>query len=180
MRTSEDFHPISGVGCHRTRLVLAKAVCFSLLMFLLPSPAANGQTTEFEYGKPDELKGVRSIYVYTGAELELHDNIVKNIKQKLPDLLIASNPVDADVILVFSADAQTFFSGLSGSTTIRSDGTMDSSSSARYSTIIEGKGQVVKLVAKNRIRLLMEFSGSNSGLRIGFFSFEKRPSTNFA
>jgi hypothetical protein len=149
-------------------------ITISILVLGCLTVFAFEQNTVFEYGQPGELKGVKSIFVYTGSELEVRNNIVKNIQKKLPELVIASNPEEADVILIFFADSNTYFSGLSGNSTIHSDGSINSSSSAHYRSVINATGQVGKWVGKNRIRLLMDFSDSRSTI------LEKRPSTNFA
>jgi hypothetical protein len=56
-----------------------------------------------EYGKPDELKGVKSISIYTGTDLEVRQNMIKQISKKLPAVEILDRPDDADVLLVFSS-----------------------------------------------------------------------------
>lgn len=135
-----------------------------------------GQVPDYEYGKPEELKGVKKIYVFTDRELELHDNIVKNILKKLPHLIVTEQPEQADVILVFAARSTSLFAGLSGESTVQND-TIYSSSSANYTTVTEGHGNVIRLVSQNpiRFRLLMEFRDTRS-----LWWLERRTSTNFA
>ncbi len=50
------------------------------------------------------------IFVYTGPELEVRNNIIKTIRGKLKSIVIADRPEDAEVVLVFGADARTFLS----------------------------------------------------------------------
>jgi hypothetical protein len=136
---------------------------------------ALAQTPEIEYGKANELRGVKTIYVFTDKDLEVHDNIVKNILKKLPNLIITDEPEQADVVLIFAATAKTFFAGMSGSGTI-SKNQIDLDSTADYRTITQGWGQVIRIVGKDpiRFRILMQFTDSSR------FIWERRTSTNFA
>jgi hypothetical protein len=49
---------------------------------------AQQPTIEYEYGNPQELKGVTKIYVYTGTQLSTRQDIVKDITKKLPQLQV--------------------------------------------------------------------------------------------
>jgi len=133
----------------------------------------------FEYGSLEELRGVTKIYVYTGLELEVRNNIVKTIQSKLKHIAVTDRPEDAEVLLVFAADVNTFYAGSWSNTTTAQgmysgQSTTTTSSIPIYHTVITGRGFVARLVGNDTIRLLLEFEDSRSTI------FERRPSTNFA
>jgi hypothetical protein len=133
----------------------------------------NAQEPTVEYGSTADLKGVSKIFVDTGLEMEVRENILKEIsksKKKIPDLEIVSRPEDAEVILVFGAKANSYLSGVNSSTS--SSGI--TTSYPIYRNVIRGNGTVIKLVGENRVRLIMSFEDSRTS------RFERRPSTNFA
>ena len=145
---------------------------FVLLLFLANCVSAEAQI--LEYGKPDELKDVRSVYIYTGTELEVRENMVKQISKKIPTLEIADRPENADVLLLFSADSSTFLANVATTTYSASPGMATSNSTPQYHTVQIGTGTVVKLLGPNRIRLLAQFQDSRKTV------FEHRTSTNVA
>jgi hypothetical protein len=164
----------------------------------------------FEYGSADELKGVSKIYVYTGAEFEVRNDIVKNIQERLDSVLITDHAEDAEVILLYGSSSNTYFSGIetkgktitSGSVQGQSQDIGDvavgqgryssqsetqSRSTPEYTTITTGNGLVIKPLKDSRVRVLMEFKGSKGtsstdgpGMVLLRSIFEKKPSTNFA
>ena len=122
-----------------------------------------------EYGQSSELKGVRSFYVYTDTDLELHDNIVYEIKKRLPGLALADRPETADVVLIFSAHADTFISGVTTTvydnrTTVGgyTNGDVSARSAPRYSTVVQGKGLVVRFTPDGNLRMLETFQATKS------------------
>ena len=127
-----------------------------------------------EYGDASELKGVRKIFVDTGTDLEVRENILKEIaksKKKLPGLEVVSRAEDAEVILAFGSSSDARLAGIS---TEAPAGSTTATSSAVYRTVTRGEGLVFKPLEGGRIRLLMSFKDSRSS------RFERRPSTNFA
>jgi len=154
---------------------------------LFAAPLAQNGNYQFEYGSPEELKGVERIFVYTGSDMQLRRKIVKNIKKKLENIIVTDTPEAAQVHLVFSVDAQTFYAGSQGTSTADTRGTYDydtgtytgstttrTSSSSRYRTRVTGDGFVGMPVSSNRIRLLLSFETTQT-----IFSTFK-PSTKFA
>jgi hypothetical protein len=67
------------------------------------------QAQQFEYGSPDELRGVTKIYVNTGADLEARNNIVETIQKDLKQITVTDRPDDADVCLFYGAASNTFY-----------------------------------------------------------------------
>ncbi|KAF0205751.1 MAG: hypothetical protein FD167_5572 [bacterium] len=140
-----------------------------LLMWIFLAVPAWAQT--FDYGDPSELRGVAKIFVFTGSDLELRENITKNIQKKLPQLQFTSSADDAEVALVFAADVNTFIAGVNSNPNYNGGVT----STPNYRTVVNGSGLVFKSGSKNgRLRLIMQYGDSRSTI------FERRPSTNFA
>jgi hypothetical protein len=126
-----------------------------------------------EYGKAEELKGVTKIFIYTGTDVEVRQNMIKEIAKKLPALQILDRPDDAEILILFAADSASFLSNLhTASTNI--GGTVHSNSTPTYHSVIFGKGTVVKPAGPDRMRVLMQFNESRHSV------FERRPSTNIA
>lgn len=141
----------------------------TLTALLALACATTIQARQIEYGDPSELKGVRVIFVDTGANMKLRQEIIKEIqksKEKLPGLVISGSPDDAEVILAFENDTVREAAGVSTSENGRS-------SSLLYRTVREGQGVVYK--PGTRMRILMSFEDTQKRKLL-----ERRPSTNFA
>lgn len=133
----------------------------------------SAQRPTIEYGSADDLKGVVKVFVDTGMEMEVRENIIKEIsksKKKLPELVIVSKPEDADVVLVFGSSVASYLAGINTTTHTGTSAT----STPVYNSVVSGKGYIVKLLGENRVRVLMSFDDDRST------RFERRPSTNFA
>jgi hypothetical protein len=98
-----------------------------ILTFALPVLA---QTPVIEEGQPDELRGVKKVFV--GLEAQQRQVVVREIKKQLPDLEIVSRPEESDIHLQLSLKE-----------------TRDGG--------IEGVGTVVKLIDANHARALYSF-----------------------
>jgi hypothetical protein len=98
-----------------------------ILTFALPVLA---QTPVIEEGQPDELRGVKKVFV--GLEAQQRQVVVREIKKQLPDLEIVSRPEESDIHLLLSLKETR-------------DGR------------IEGVGRVVKLIDANHARALYSF-----------------------
>lgn len=156
------------------------------LLICCSTSIAQQSSIRFEYGSPNELKGVTKIYVYTGSDLEARNNIVKTIQKKLKDIIFTEQPEDAEIHLLFAADASTFYAGTWRNSTTTESGTVnaqgtysgqsdtDTSDTAIYRKVVTGTGVVGRLKDRDTIRLLLDFEDSRSYL------LERRPSTNFA
>jgi hypothetical protein len=139
----------------------------ALLVFLYVTPLA--QQTTFEYGSSEELNGITRIYVYAGTDMSGRENIIKEIKKKVPSIVITDKPEDAEVILEYGSSAERLLSGA----TSTSDG-YGVNTTATYRKVVHGEGIVYKRGATGNMRLLMDFKDTRKS------RFERRPSTNFA
>ncbi len=155
-----------------------------LLLSIQQIVSAQQPQPVIEYGSPADLKGVKSIYVNTGPDIELRNNIVKEITKNLKNIVVANSPSEADVCLVFDTDFSTFYAGTSTNSTV----TVDSSDTAKvqtqstpeYRKVTSGAGLVGILKPNNVVRIVMSFQdskGEGPPLRT---LFERKPSTNFA
>jgi hypothetical protein len=165
--------------------------------FICLIAAAQQSPTRYEYGSAAELKGVTKIYIYTGTELEVRNNIIKTIRSTLKNIVVTDRPEDAEVVLSFAADTNTFLATIRHSSATTTTGTVigqsqtngnittgqgtyvgrsttTGSSTPIYRTVVTGMGLVARLTDNDTIRLLMDFKDSRSTI------FERRPSTNFA
>lgn len=146
-----------------------RTCCFIVLLCV----SITAQSPTIEYGNESELKGVKSIYIYTGTNLEVRNNILKEIQKKLKAITVTNKPEDADVCLIFESDFATFYAGAYSTATV--DGsTIQGNSTARYRSVVYGSGMVMKIKEDGTPRLLLDFKDSRAT------RFERRPSTNFA
>ena len=110
----------------------------SLLILTFASPVL-AQSQIIEYGQPDELRGVKKVFVDTSLDAQQRGVIVREIKKQLPDLEVVSRPEESDIHLRFflkeARDGRT-----------------------------EGVGTVVKLIDANRARALYSFEDNLSPL----------------
>ena len=101
-------------------------------------------------GQPEELKGVTRLYV-NAASKDARDNIIAEIKKRLPQLTFAERSEDAEVWLLFSMQLRSFPKG---------DPTSGLTSSAAGTTIqyeLVASGAVIKPVTKESAHRLFEF-----------------------
>jgi hypothetical protein len=132
-----------------------------LLASVLALPVL-AQNPTVEYGHPNELRGVKKVFVDTGTDIELRNRILEEIQKRLSDLTIVSAPEDANIHLRFSLKEERNYGVV-----VPVGGRIG----IPYSV---GIGSVVKVLSGNRVRVLWSFKDSRT--RFG----ERRPSTNFA
>ncbi|HET6893176.1 MAG TPA: hypothetical protein VFH31_18895 [Pyrinomonadaceae bacterium] len=143
------------------------------------------QQPDIQYGRPEELRGVTRVFIYTDLQIGERENIIRNLRKKLPHIIFSDTPQDADVYLVFRLVRKTVLSGIHGTAQVEerekkagedtSTSTTISTNTTRvYKDIVHGHGLVFKKRGPHAVGLLMEF-----GDQKGSF-LERRPSTNFA
>ncbi|MCU1264005.1 MAG: hypothetical protein JWM21_323 [Acidobacteria bacterium] len=131
---------------------------FFCLVFLAISVGA--QQPKVQPGNPNELKGVTRIYV--AADIESgRTSVVAAIRRSLPQLTVTEKAEDAQVWLVFRSSRCDF------PKTDPASGVM--SSLNRGLTRLEyecvAKGEVIKPIAKETARRLIEFKDTTSSVR---------------
>jgi len=126
------------------------------LLTFLPTP----QNTV--YGKPEDMKGLRKVFVDTGGDLENRERITKEIEQAKLDVELLDSEEGAEIILDFGAGRSE-----------RLHGTISNGSGGlitkRYQT---GKGHVYAVVGR-QTRIVMSYEGEEKHV------WEKKPATNF-
>jgi hypothetical protein len=110
---------------------------FALFLVAFLALAATAQQQIVEPGQPQELKGLTRIYV-SASDSAARNNIIAEIKKRLPQLTITERSADAEVWLLFSAEKRN---------SPKTDPTMDidsrtSGTSVTYEII--GSGAVIK------------------------------------
>src|SRR5262249_8003395 len=141
---------------------------FSVFLLCSFAATAAAQNQTIEYGSADELKDVEKIFVDTRADMGVRDNIIKEIRKNLLsanlDLQIVSKPEDSDIHLRFYYETQTVHGGTyPGGVIVKTP-----------------VATVVKILGKDRVRLLMSYSGDRRsyGIRVGWEW--RKPEVQFA
>jgi hypothetical protein len=121
-------------------------------------PPANAQ---WEYGSPEELKGVRRIYVDTGPEITLRRIVIEQIRKEIPDMQVFPTPTDAQALFVLAIETDQVTT-LVSTTTTTVDPTSGSSSSQTVTgpattTSVRYGGYVAKPLGQDRFRLLLDY-----------------------
>jgi hypothetical protein len=150
-----------------------KQIARSLICLLLIWTASSAQGIT-EYGKPEELKGVIKIFVFTGAEMKDRERIIKEIeknKRKTPNLIVVDRAADAEVVLLYSVTNEEWVSSIK---TNRDSIGSGSTSTPIYMDSDTGLGRVIRPLSDGGMRLLMSFKDEQT------YRWERNPATNFA
>jgi hypothetical protein len=134
------------------------ALALAALLTLLPAAPNSGVS----YGKPEELKGLKKIFVDTGVDLKNRERIIKEIKGAKLDVELLDSEAGAEVVLDFGAGRSERLIGSIGHGT---GGIV----TKRYQT---GKGQVF-VVGGGQNRIVMSYDGEET------HPWEDKPATNF-
>jgi hypothetical protein len=164
---------------------MIKIICTMVLLAFtsIQVIASAQQQPSIEYGSHSDLKGVKSIFIDTGANIELRNRIAKEITKNLKDIVIAGTPNEAQVYLWFQTDFLTRYAGttVNGTVTDTNNTTnVQSQSTPQYRKVITGEGGVAIVKPNNVIRIIMNFSGTKGDKPPLATVFERDPSTNFA
>lgn len=145
---------------------------------------AQQQEPVIEYGSPADLKGIESIYIYTGSDIGLRNQIVKEITKKLKNIVVTDRPSEGQVCLVYGAAIETFYAGTTASGTVTNEGydktKVQAQSTPQYRKATYGEGSVVIMKPNNVVRVIMNFKDSKGDGPPLATLFERNPSTNFA
>lgn len=144
----------------------------TLLLTLMLSTVVFGQ--DFEYGKPGDLKGLKKVYLDTGADMETRNRIIENLEKAKLGVEILDSPEDAEIVMVFASEKSERLVGIN---TIynRSETFGSASTTAQRIELIAGAGRVfVRSKDGTKARLILSLQNSQQS------KLEKRPSTKFA
>ncbi|HKG12478.1 MAG TPA: hypothetical protein VKB12_04040 [Pyrinomonadaceae bacterium] len=134
------------------------ALALTALLTLLPA----AQNSGISYGKPEELKGLKKIFVDTGGDLKNRARITKEIEDAKLGVELLDSEAGAEVILDFGAGRSERLIGNIG----RGTGGLVTK---RYQT---GKGRVF-VVGGGRDKIVMSYEGEET------HPWEDKPATNF-
>ena len=150
---------------------------FAPMLFQQPGPLSLAKDALIEHGNPEELAGVKTVYIFTGTAWEVRRNIIKNLRKKSERFQIVESLDDnPDVVLVYGASFFSFIVTIPGQIWTDSAGNVHGYGSKTQSASgVTGKGWALKLNPDtNTVRILWEFRDTARTI------FERRPSTNFA
>jgi hypothetical protein len=161
-----------------------KILLLALAFISIPQITDAQQSQDvFEYGSLADLKGVKEIYVDTGANIELRNSIIKEITKSLKNIVVTANPSEGEVCLVYNANFQRLYAGTSGNGTVTDKGNttaIETQSTPQYRNVTYGSGAVVIMKPNNVIRIIMNFNDSKGDKPPLATLFERNPTTNFA
>jgi hypothetical protein len=134
-----------------------KKIAFNVLLLCSFAATVTAQNQTIENGSADELKGVEKIFVDVRGEMSVRDRISavirNNPREAKCELIIVSKPEESDTHLRFQYEWQTVLGEGPGGTIVRI-------------TKIP-VGTVVKILGKDRVRLLMSYSGAQPNFVTG-------------
>ncbi len=147
-----------------------KRIAYSVfLLCAFAAAAARAQDQTIEQGAADELKDVTKVYVDTREGMGTVENITLEIRKKLREakreLKFVTKPEDSDVHLRFGYETQTGHGGSNPQGVISKTPV----------------GTVVRIISKDRVRVLMSYTKERrGGIGIGIGLGKGKPEIEFA
>ena len=143
-------------------------IAFGLFLLCAFASTTAAQNKIKVLGSADELKDVTKVFVDTGALFEERENITMEIQKKLRgakrELKFVSKPEDSDIHLQFAYETWTSHGG----------------ADSREAVVKVPVGEVVKILNKDRVRVLMSYSKERRGIGIGIVFGNGKPEVEFA
>lgn len=136
---------------------------FTALLILAGASHALAQSPSFDYGKPEELKGLKKVFVDTGGDIKNRERILKEIEKAKLGLELLDGAEGAEVILDFGGGKEKFLAGIHRG---------DKVATPIYRSMNVGAGRVF-IVRDGRLRVVLSFEDEERS------AFEKKPATNF-
>ena len=137
------------------------ATLLFLLLVILPF-RASAQNSAMTYGKPEELKGLKKVFVDTNGDLKNRDRLQKEIQS-----------ADLGIELLDSSDGAEIVINFGGKKTARTvGGIVDGSGSLNTKTYNTGTGGVF-VFRDGKPRIVMSYEGEET------HPWEKKPATSF-
>jgi hypothetical protein len=148
----------------------------TFLLSIVLSFALLGQgASDFDYGKPTELRGLTKIFVYTDLDTKSRDAIIKEIQKQVRTLEVVERREDAQVWLIYTQTTRRDFRGIVGNSEPTSTGGATGTARPIYRNTPIGAGYVViPGIEGKRDRLLLSFRDEKTN------AFERKPTVNFA
>lgn len=137
----------------------------SLMLTLVLIGSCLAQQTPFAYGQPSDLKGLKKLYIDTGADTQSRNAIIKDLEKSKLGFEVMDDIEDADILLGFGA----------GKVTDRATGTIgDGDVDIRTRSSRTGTGVVIAR-ARGKDRIVHSFTNTQEANAW----FKRRPVTNF-
>lgn len=133
-----------------------------LLLLLLVSPIC---AQDFDYGKPEELKGLTKVFIDTGGDTKNRDRIIKSLQDAKLSLEILDSADDAEVYLIFNAGSEQKIFGSINPTT--------GAGILGQRKLRNGQGMVF-IPRNGRKRVVLSFEDTQES------GWERKPVVNFA
>lgn len=118
---------------------------------------------DFRYGQPSEMKGLKKVFVNTGADITNRERIIKELQNAKLDLELLDSEEEAEIILVFAGGKEQI--------TVGSVSNGTGSLSTRKVNVGEGR---VFVLRDNVMKIVMSYEGEERKI------WEKKPATNFS
>lgn len=140
-------------------------------------PVAQAHTVEYAFqfvtisdGAPEELRGVKKIYVDTGGERKERETITGEILARLPWLEFVDAAREADVVLEFGMGELM----QRGAYEVRGQLGITKQRLEMNTDFKRGTGQVLRRVSDTDLRVLLKFQAAQ------YSAIDRKPSTSFA
>jgi hypothetical protein len=128
----------------------------TLLCLILIAAPVLAQAPNYDYGKLEELRGLKKVFIDTGTDLENRARIVKELDKSGLGFEIMSARTGAELILAFGAEEKT--TGAHVHTLPPFSAGLPARSRVEYEQNKVGQG-VAYVPAENRARLLFSWTG---------------------
>lgn len=141
------------------------------LLTVLFSSVSYSQQQSYAYGQLSDLKGLRKIYVDTGADVQSRNSIIKDLEKSKLGFEIVDDIEEAEILLGFGAGRVTdrAIATITGSSTIE----------IREMSSRTGVGVVIAR-ARGKDRLVHSFRSTQEGGRgVLGAALQHKPVTNF-
>lgn len=78
---------------------MMRSIAVLITVTLLTIAATADDSQRIEYGKKEELRGVKTIFIDSGSNLEFRENAIDTLRKELPSVSVADKERDADIML---------------------------------------------------------------------------------
>jgi len=112
---------------------------------------------EFEYGQPEELKGLTKLYIGTGSDIKNRNQIINEINKAQVGIVVVDTYAEAEMIMSFQGEKQTVVTGVN--TQPATSSVPVAISTPRYGQRITGAGDVAIRGKGGRLRYVLSFEG---------------------
>lgn len=138
----------------------------ALSLYVLFAVNAHGQG--YSYGQPSDLKGLKKVYVDTGADTKSRDSIIRDLQKAKLGFEIADDMEDAEILIGFGA----------GKIITSARATLSGSQATIRDVYSRTGAGVIIARARGKDRIVHSFSGTQeTGAPVDLF--KRKPVTNF-